>query len=303
MKDVVDLTARDIKTMKVRGALDIAIAAAGALRNSVSMGKSPSDLVKDGLKLKYARPTAVSLPNTVNYILGVIDENRRLGKEDFRKKTVGQINLFIEEQKNAVKKIAEIGSRLIENKDTILTHCQSDTVEGVLIKARKDGVKFNVVCTETRPRQQGYLTAKILRKNNIPTTLIIDSAVNYVMKKLEVDKVIVGADAVMVNGDVINKIGTSQVAVCAAAMDVEFIVATQSIKFSPESVYGKLVEIEDRGPREVTNKLSGVKILNPGFDVTPAHHISKIVTEHGIISPGGVYQILEHFHKGGGEGG
>ncbi|MBM3309425.1 MAG: S-methyl-5-thioribose-1-phosphate isomerase [Candidatus Altiarchaeales archaeon] len=295
MKDVVSKTARDIKSMKVRGALDIAVAAAEALRNSVALGKTPKDLAKDGAKLKYARPTAVSLPNAVNYVLEVVEENKNLAKSDFKKKNLEQIDSFISEQKNSIARIAEIGSRLIEKNDTILTHCQSDTVEGIFIKAWKDGVKFDVVCTETRPRHQGYLTAKILKKNKVPVTLIIDSAVNHMLKKLEVDKVFVGADAVLANGDVINKIGTSQVAVCANSMEIELIVATQSIKFSPESVYGKVIEIEDRGSKEITSELKGVRILNPAFDVTPAHHISKIITEHGIIPPAAAYQMLRHF--------
>lgn len=288
----VERTAGDIKSMKVRGALDIAIAAAGALKDSIASGKNAAELAKDGRKLKHARPTAVSLPNAVSYVLQLVEENKNLSKPDFKRKTINEIDSFIREQKNAGSRIAEIGSRLIEKGDTVLTHCQSDTAEGILIKARKKGIKFDVVCTETRPRHQGYLTAKILKKNKIPVTLIIDSAVNYMMKKLEVDKVIVGADAVLVNGDVINKIGTSQVAACASMMEVEFIVAAQSIKFSPESVYGRLIEIEDRGAKEVTTELRGVKILNPAFDVTPAHHISKIVTEQGIIPPAGAYDIL-----------
>jgi len=299
MKDVVGRTAKDIKSMKVRGALDIAIAAAEAMQASVMQGKTQKELARDGAILKHARPTAVSLPNAVNYILKIAEENRRLSRDDFRKKTAAQILDFIAEQRRSLERIAEIGSRLIEPKDTILTHCQSDTVEGILIKAKKDGVKFDVVCTETRPRHQGYLTARILKKNRIPVTLVVDSAVNYILKKMEVDKVFVGADAVMVNGDVINKIGTSQVAVCATAMDIEFIVATQSIKFSPESVYGKIIEIEDRGPEEVTSELKGVRILNPAFDVTPANHISKIVTEQGIIPPAGAYNILKYFQKAG----
>ncbi|MDD5111601.1 MAG: S-methyl-5-thioribose-1-phosphate isomerase [Candidatus Altiarchaeota archaeon] len=301
MADIVLKTARDIQSMKIRGALDIAIAAAEAIRQAALSGKNPRQLAADCAKLKHARPTAVSLPNAVNYALQTIEANKKLEPGEFRKKTAEQISTFIKEQQSAREKIALIGSRLIEKGDTILTHCQSDTVEGLFIEAKKQGTKFDVVCTETRPRHQGYLTARILKKHRIPVRLIIDSAVNYSLKKLEVDKVMVGADAVMVNGDVINKIGTSQVAVCAQALDIEFTVATQSIKFSPESVYGRLIEIEDRGPKEVTTELAGIKILNPAFDVTPAHHVSKIITEHGIIPPAGASEILRHFQKTGTE--
>lgn len=296
----VNQTFRKIKNMEIRGALDIAIASAGTLLGVVNSGaRDTKCLVAKlnfaGKKLKSARPTAVSLPNSVDYILAIANKNRDLSVDEFRERVPPEIKKFIEEQKNAVEKIAEIGSRLIENDDVILTHCNSDTVTMMLKRAWDDGNRINVICTETRPRYQGHITVRELSNHGIPTTLIIDSAVHYSMRKLKVDKVLVGADAISVSGDLINKIGTSQIALCAEELDIDFIVATESIKLSPKSIIGAVIEIEERSPREITGsrKFWNVRILNPAFDVTDARYIDMIVTEYGIIPPQAVYNILK----------
>lgn len=293
IEQMVGEISRKIKTMEIRGALDIAIASASAMKEAAL--ESPdsellSNLKSAGEKLKSARPTAVSLPNSVNYIIHLAEIN----KND-KIKLSAEIEKFIKKQENSLKKIADFGSHLIENNDTILTHCNSDTVVEILKKAWGDGKKFKVVCTETRPRKQGYITARALSQHGIPTTLIIDSAVHLMMKKLKVDKVIVGADTVCSDGDVINKIGTSQIAICAKEMNIQFIVATQSIKFSPESVSGNLITIEERETSEIVDEseLPNVKIINPAFDITDASYVDVIVTEFGVIPPQAAYGLLK----------
>lgn len=296
----VNQTFRKIRNMEIRGALDIAIASAKTLSGVVNSGANNTDrliakLNSSGKKLKSARPTAVSLPNSVDYILHLANKNINLGVDEFRKKLSAEIKKFIEEQDNAIERIAEIGSRLIEDGDTILTHCESDTVIAVLKQVWDDGKKVEVICTETRPRYQGYITVRELSRYGIPTTLIIDSAAHYAMRKLKVDKVVVGADAISVSGDLINKIGTSQIALSAKELDIDFIVAAESIKFSPESITGSVIEIEERNPREIigSRKFKDVRILNPAFDVTDSKYIDMIVTEYGIIPPQAVYNILK----------
>ncbi len=296
----VNQTFRKIRNMEIRGALDIAIVSANSLLGVVdSDARDTKNLVAklnfSGKRLKSARPTAVSLPNAVDYILSLANKNRNLEINEFRKKVSSGIKKFIEEQNNAIERIAEIGSRLIENGDIILTHCNSDTVTMMLKHAWDNGKRIKVVCTETRPRYQGYITVRELSKHGIPTTLIIDSAVHYAMRELKVDKVLVGADAVSVSGDLINKVGTSQIALCAKELDIDFIVATESIKFSPRSIIGAVIEIEERNPREVvgSKKFRGVTILNPGFDVTDARYIDMIVTEYGVMPPQAVYSVLK----------
>ncbi len=293
----VNKTARDIRDMRIRGALDIAIAAARAMKKELD-GKSTAAVIKDLKKasktLKAARPTAVSLPNAVDYVLYLADRNRKLDAGEFRKAMSKDIQKFIDDQERALERIAEIGANLIDNNDVILTHCNSDTVVALLAKAKKDGKKFKVICTETRPRFQGHLTAKALAKAKIPTTLVVDSAARLMMKEFKVDKVIVGGDTVRANGDLINKIGTSQIAVAARDLDIDFIAAVESIKFSPQSVGGEMVDIEYRDTKEVIRpgKIRGIRVLNPAFDITSAEMIDMLITEEGIIPPQGAYHLL-----------
>ena len=123
--------------------------------------------------------------------------------------------------------------------------------------------------------------------------MIVDSAVRYFMR--DIDIVIVGADTIASNGAVINKIGTSQIALVAHEARVPFMVAAETYKFSPETVIGKLVDIEERDPREIANpdEFPGVKFRNPVFDATPPDYIDAIITERGLISPYLAYQIIK----------
>jgi len=294
----VDKTAKDIKDMRIRGALDIAIAAAKAMKKEVGEGKiTPAviaGLKRSGKKLKAARPSAVSLPNAVDYILYLAEKNRNLERREFGRVMSEEIQKFINEQKKSLNRIAEIGANLIDKKDIILTHCNSDTVTALLERAWKEGKKIEVICTETRPRFQGHLTARALVKAGIPVTLVVDSAARLMMRELKVDKVFVGGDTVCANGDLINKIGTSQIALAAKELGIDFIAAVESIKFSPQSVGGEMAEIEYRDSGEVIKpgKIRGIKVLNPAFDITPAEMIDMLITEEGIIPPQGAYHLL-----------
>ncbi len=293
-------TVNDIKKMKVRGALDIAIASVAALKQVAQEdSKSSAELAKKirdaGRKLKNSRPTAVSLPNAVDYIVYVSEKNRQKPPAEYREKVTEAAEKFINDQEKALEKIGTIGAKIIAKDETILTHCNSDTVVQILKKAYDQGKNLKVVCTESRPRYQGLLTAKELSEYGIPTTIIVDSAVHLAMKKLRIDKVIVGADTICANGDLVNKIGTSQIALCAHEQDIEFIVATESIKFSPQSLLGSAIEIEERSGSEVIKpgRLRKVKVFNPAFDVTEAEYINMIVTEYGIMPPQAAYNLLK----------
>jgi ribose 1,5-bisphosphate isomerase len=162
--------------------------------------------------------------------------------------------------------------------------------------AWSQGRKFEVFVTETRPRFQGHITARELARAGIPVTLILDDAVRYFMQR--VDKVIVGADAVTANGALINKIGTSMVALAAHEARRRVFVAAETYKFSPETMIGELVTIEERDPSEIISdeqqrRVGSIKVLNPSFDVTPPEYIDLIITERGIIPPVGAILILE----------
>jgi ribose 1,5-bisphosphate isomerase len=215
---------------------------------------------------------------------------------------VSRANEFIRASNDAVKRIGEIGARRISDGDVIMTHCNSGCALSVIKTAFKQGKRIEVYVTESRPFMQGLITARDLLKTGIPTTLIVDSAVRHFIR--DIDKVIVGADSIAANGAVVNKIGTSQLALAAHESRVLFFVAAESYKFHPGTLVGRLVEIEERDPNEIVNpkRFPGIRVRNPAFDVTPPEYIDLIITERGIIPPSAAYTLLqEHFEWRPGE--
>jgi ribose 1,5-bisphosphate isomerase len=248
--------------------------------------------------LLQTRPTAVSLPNGIRYVMHRVNggKGRAATVEGIRSVAIQATEDFIENAKTAVHRIGEIGARRIRDGDVLLTHCNSSAAIEVMKTAWMQGRKFEVLVTETRPRFQGHITAHELAKAGIPVTLILDDAVRYFMQ--HVDKVLVGADAITANGALVNKIGTSMVALAAHEARVRVFVAAETYKFSPETMIGELVKIEDRDPAEMISpeqrrQIGSIKVLNPSFDVTPPEFIDLIITERGIIPPVGAILILE----------
>ena len=280
--------AKKIKSMEVRGALEIALTAAESLKD-YSISYKGKDFICDFAKqvqlLKKARPTAVSLPNAVDYMAYL---SREFPQEHLPK----LIDTFVQKQKDALIRIAQIGSKRIKSGDTILTHCNSTAVLEIIAEAAKTK-KLSVICTETRPRNQGYLTAGFMAKKKIPVTMIVDSAARYAMEEFDVDKVIIGADTVAANGAVANKIGTSQIALIAKEANVPVLVGCETLKFSPQTYEGEMIPIEERDTAEIRPKMKGVKMWNPAFDFTPPEYIDTIITEDGVISPYMAYEVLK----------
>jgi len=177
-----------------------------------------------------------------------------------------------------------------------MTHCNSHAALSVITTAFEQGKDISVIATESRPRRQGLITIKELNDHGIPTTLIVDSAVRYCMK--DVDTVIVGADAITINGALVNKVGTSQLALAANEARKNLLCVAETFKFSPKTIYGDLIDIEERSPEEVidTEVLAGmpnVKVKNPAFDITPAEYIDMIITEVGAFPPQMAYTIIK----------
>ena len=295
----------EIRSMKVRGAGRIARAAVSALKGYGDRGQfsSPAEyyrgLFQAGERLKSSRPTAVSLPNAVNFVLAAARRNQGGSVSEAVKATRAICDDFLASSLKATEKIGEYGARRIQEGDVVLTHCNSEAVTAVLLTAHKMGKKFEVIATETRPRFQGRITASTLAKKGLEVSLIPDSAARVYMKK--VDAVLVGADAVAANGAVINKIGTSQVALDAHERRASFYVATETYKLSPSTMTGELVEIEHRSPYEVVPRAwlqanAGVKVKNPAFDVTPPEYIDLIITERGVFPPQGVVLLMKELY-------
>jgi len=288
-------TAEKIRSMEVRGAGRIATAAAASLRDFSmtlevkSLDEFNAELENAANLLLKTRPTAVSLSNAIRMV-------RKYKAEDVdgaRQAVVLNANNFIENSQKAVEKIGQIGSRRIRDGDTVLTHCNSQAAISVISAAHSSGKKIKVIATESRPRFQGITTIGMLEKLGIETELIVDSAARSVMN--EVDLVVVGADVITSNGTLVNKIGTAQIALCAREARTSFMVAAETYKFSPKTILGELVTIEEREPMEVLpdiSKYRHVKVRNPAFDVTPHQYIDLICTEAGAISPEMSYMII-----------
>jgi ribose 1,5-bisphosphate isomerase len=293
-------TAEKIRSMEIRGAGRIARAAAAELRDYAGRIQT-RDIDDFNLKMKKAatilvdtRPTAVSLPNAVRAVMRYKGETLEDAKIEIKK--LG--DEFVTNSGNAVRKIGEIGARRIRDGDTIMTHCNSYAAISIIEAAHAQGKNIKIIATESRPRLQGHLTIKQLDQLGIKTSLIVDSAVRYFMK--EVDIVVMGADAITANGSLINKIGTSLVALAAHEARTNVIIAAETYKFSPRSILGELVEIEERDSSEVISpeklgELSNVSVKNPAFDVTPREYIDLICTEVGAIPPEMAYVIIKDF--------
>lgn len=293
-------TAEKIRTMEIRGAGRIASAAATAIRDYVKNLDAETiqgfdDKVQKAAKtLVNTRPTAVSLPNAVWMSV----KHSRTNVDDAREEIINNANRFINQADNALENIGKIGSKRIQDGDVVMTHCNSHAALSAITTAFEQGKNISVITTESRPRKQGLLNIKHLNDYNIPTTYIVDSAVRSCMK--DVDKVIVGADAISVNGALINKIGTSQLALAAHESRVNLLVAAETYKFSPSTIQGEMIEIEDRPTDEVINPdelrdLPYVEVKNPAFDVTPAEYIDLIITDAGVIPPSMAYFIIKEY--------
>jgi len=300
--DEVVKIADDIRSMRIRGAGRIARAAAKALKIAAEKyeGEERLDafltyIDKAAELLVSTRPTAVSLPNAVNYVLMRLSRSAPRTVSEARSAVIKFSEEFINYSLSAVRRIGEIGSHRLSDGDTVLTHCNSSAAIAVIVEAHRQGKSLKVFATETRPKFQGLITVKALAEAGLDVTLIPDSAVRLVMKKL--DKVIVGADTVAANGAVVNKIGTSQIALAAKEANVDFYVAAETYKFSPATVLGELVEIEERSATEVVSESyirahPKVLVLNPAFDVTPPEYIDAIITEKGVIPPQAAFLVL-----------
>lgn len=288
---VLTQTADDISSMRVRGAGRIARTAARALQEygtsleCNTLAEFVGEMQDAAKILCSTRPTAVSLPNAVWYVMqGVLDAGTL---EEAQKALNDRTAAFIYNSRAAVEKIADIAARQFPEDAVVMTHCNSQVAIACIIRAYEQGRVREVYATEVRPRNQGYITIQMLSDAGIPVNFIVDSAARSFMPK--VDLFITGTDAVTANGAVVNKIGTSQIALCAHEARKPYLVAAETYKFAPRTIMGERIPIEERPAEEVTGSgrhlPPGVTVKNPAFDVTPPAYVDLIVTEIGAFAP------------------
>jgi len=289
----------DIKSLKVQGAENVAQAGVDALAKEMRSFKGNSVSFFRHLRhsislLKATRPTEPALRNSLRFILAKALEKQHADVEELKhevSKTASEYKKHSLETKLA---IGELGSKLVPRNGIVLTHCHSSTVMRALKKAKDAGKKFEVFCLETRPRYQGHTSAKELSDYGIKTTLFVDGAVNFALSKMrDSDVCLVGADAITVEGDLVNKIGTKMVAQACLESGKKLYSLTGSHKFDGLTQWGEEEPIEMREANEVLDektrkgkKISAkLKVLNPAFDLVEAKYLTAYVTELGLIPP------------------
>lgn len=290
-------TAEKIKRLKIRGARNIAIAAINSIEALARQTKveNKTAFLKELYEAKNilfaSRETEPLMRNAVRRIISQVEVSPEGNIETLIGIVSTVAGQFLRDLEDSREKIAEIGAKRIPENSVVLTHCHSSTVTHLLRKAKEKGKNFEVICTETRPFMQGRITARELLDAGIKTTLIVDSAARFFMNC--VDLVIVGADAITSEGNVVNKIGTSTIALIAKEARTPFYVASELLKFDPATMYGDYEKIEERSPEEVwKNPPKGLTIRNPVFDVTRREFIHGIICEEGIISPHSVTEVV-----------
>jgi methylthioribose-1-phosphate isomerase len=282
-------TADAIRRLAVRGAPLIGIAAAYGLAMELAAAPDP----EPGMRvLREARPTAVNLAWAVDRVWAAA----RAGGPDAAREEAERIEA---EEEAASAAIAAHGADLLTGTRRILTHCNTGALAtggagsalGVIreLAARGD---IEVLASETRPLLQGArLTVWELTRDGIPVTLAVDGAAAGLMRRGEIDAVIVGCDRVAANGDVANKVGTYAHALAARAAGIPFVVAGPTSSVDPALPSGDDIEIEERDADEVRRPggdlitLPDVAVRNPAFDVTPAELITAFVCERGLARP------------------
>jgi len=301
--------ARAIKTMIVRGAPAIGVAAAyGVYLGARAIQTSDRDqfltqLEQVAQELRETRPTAVNLFWAIARMLKTARQT--IGPVEYLKETLLQTAKQINaDDIQTCQAIGDHGAKVLpasSEKLRILTHCNAGalatagygTALGVVRSAWRDGRLERVYADETRPRLQGAkLTAWECVQEGIPVTLISDGMAAHCMKQGLIHAVVVGADRIAANGDAANKIGTYSVAIAAKAHNIPFFVAAPLSTIDFELSDGSQIPIEERDPEEIYQVgetricAPGVEFYNPAFDVTPAELITAIVTEFGAFAPG-----------------
>lgn len=288
---------RDIESMRTRGAGEIgkqaalALATAARAYRGTSLPELRREILEAAQLLASARPTAVTLRNGLNTILSSLEPATAVPDAQARIQQAAEA--YARRVDEAKQAIARHALPFFRPGDVVLTHCHSTAAGGAIAWAFKELGDLRVFSTETRPFKQGLIQAPALAKQGVPVTLIVDSAVSHVLETEKVTKVVVGADTIAADGSLYNKIGTHQVALLAHHFGLPFIVCAERDKFSPYTLDGTPVVIEERAVTEIADPkdVPGVQIRNPVFDRTPPDLITTIVTEKGPLEP----QKIRHF--------
>ncbi len=295
--NVVKEAAERIRSLEVQGATNVALTAVRALVEQMKVSdaydreSALAEIAQARDILFRTRETEPFMRNAVRYIECELREREWQTVEELQVLAQKVSDELFEEFHKSRQMTAEIGSKRILPGYRVLSHCHSSAVSMVFREAVRQGVDFEVILTETRPKYQGRITARELLEIGVRTTMIVDSAVRSFIKRT--DLVLVGADAITSEGNVINKIGSSQIALVAQEARIPFYIVTELLKFDPQTVHGDYEAIEERDAAEIWEGApEGLRIRNPAFDVTRRDYIHGIICEEGIISPHSIMEAI-----------
>ncbi|MBS1817253.1 MAG: S-methyl-5-thioribose-1-phosphate isomerase [Acidobacteria bacterium] len=314
--------AKAIKTMVIRGAPAIGVAAAlgialGMRRSTVTgTQKFAAEFYKVCDLMAGTRPTAVNLFWAIDRMKRSFAAGVAAGEsvDQLKDRLDREADQIHDEDVASCRAMGTFGAQVVPDEARILTHCNAGalatagygTALGVVRGAVEAGKKVAVFADETRPFLQGArLTAWELVRDGIDTTVITDNMSGALMRQGRVNFVVVGADRIAANGDTANKIGTYSVAVLAREHNVPFYVAAPLSTIDLNTPDGSGIPIEERNSREVThvggNQLApeGASVWNPAFDVTPHHLIAGIITEKGIFRAPYTESLRQAFAESG----
>jgi methylthioribose-1-phosphate isomerase len=289
--------AEAIRSMVIRGAPAIGVAAAMGVALGMENASSADEFREICSTLAGTRPTAVNLFWAIDRMRRLYTSIEHLPIEQVRTRLTEEARQIRLEDIAINEAIGRHGAALIPDGRTVLTHCNAGalatagygTALGVIRAAIASGKQVDVFADETRPFLQGArLTVWELQHDGIPATLITDNMAGHFLHSGRIGCVVVGADRIAANGDVANKVGTYSVAVLAKENNVPFYVAAPISTFDLTLASGDLIPIEQRAASEVTH-VQGVhvapddtRVENPAFDVTPNRYITAIITERGV---------------------
>ncbi|HTY10648.1 MAG TPA: S-methyl-5-thioribose-1-phosphate isomerase [Bacteroidota bacterium] len=321
--DSLSILAEAIRSLKVRGAPALGVAAAygvvlGVQSSHPRSSQQLSETVEHAAAaIAQTRPTAKNLFWALERMRSVCRLNLHESVEGLQKRLLDEALRIHEEDREMCAAIGRHGAALVPDEAAILTHCNtgalatggSGTAQSIITTAFDQGKKILVFADETRPLLQGArLTAYELQKYGINVTVITDNAAAVVMAKKSIDLVVVGADRIAANGDTANKVGTYNLAIIAKEHHIPFYVAAPTSTIDASVADGSRIPIEERDPKEVSDGFGrrtapeGARIYSPAFDVTPHRYLSAIITERGVLRPpfGEAIRSLDLETSGGG---
>lgn len=303
--DVIEKTIEDIKNLKIQGATNVAKAALTALISSAAKIKK-ENLKTIIEKLKSARLTEPMLINCLDYIFKQMT-NKHISRyanqfpisnitDEKLKNIFIAAKLMLNRLNEIESEIIRHGQALLKPNITVVTHCHSSTIEKILIKAWQTGKIFKVYLSETRPLFQGRITAENLAKAGISVTLVTDSQINFLISKQDktpVDLILIGCDAISLDGSCLNKVGSYGISLSAYQAKIPLYIAGTLLKVAGFAKKPQDIEIEKRPAKEIWPKpLKNVHIFNPAFDIVPKEYITNYITEFGAVNPQKIKTLL-----------